>query len=126
MAGSIPDDVDEATYKYVYQQFQSWVASDANPAYQRLQKAETAITALQALSEKVDILNGTRNRASLPQAAVRYTDMRYIAGLPSIPTSKKAAGTTVTADEYNKLVDDMRTLFSAIGSLASLISQKIA
>jgi len=122
---NVPDDVDQSTYQFTFKQFQSWVATDANPAYQRLVKAEQNIASLQKLTEKVDVLNGTRNQQSLPQGAVRYQDMRFIADLPSIPTAKKAAGATVTADEYNRLVDDMRTLYAAIGSLASLIHQKI-
>lgn len=110
--------------KDLRKEFESWRLRIAEPIHQRFIKVENDFIKSGGIKEKTEILAGTRNRQSIPQAAVRYQDMRHIAGFPSVPTARKATGSTVPVEQYNRLVDDMNKLYAAIGSLASVIGSK--
>lgn len=120
-----PDDnVHYRTAQWALEEFDAWRRDEANPVYQRLVKVENLVgSGTSTIAEKVAILDGTRNRQSLPRAAVRYEDLRYLNDLPSVPKAKKVPGATVTVEEFNRLVDDVRLLYERLGSIAMILKR---
>lgn len=107
-----------------YRAFNEWWQSEANPAYQRLVKLENIVSGAGGLKESVDILDGKRNRQVKRRAAVRFEDLRFLSELASYPPkARKAAGATVTVDEFNRLVDDLNELYYRLGSVAMIIQR---
>lgn len=76
------------------------------------------------LIEKVEILDGSRNRQSRHRAAVRVEDLRHLTALSARPRAKKAQGPSVTVDEYNALVDDIAALYESLGATGAILRAK--
>lgn len=67
--------------------------------------------------EKLEVLNGDRRR-SRAQAAVRRADIKRLADLNQ--KSQPAAGTDITPDEYDALVNDVAAIMQALRTLGRL------
>lgn len=117
------DSVHHTTASYVEQRFQQWWSSEANPAYKKLLALEQDVS---KLKEQVEVLNGSRNRQSLPQSAVRFSDLTAFRGMkPFIQAKKAPANSTVSAEDYNKLLDDVATLHQMLNSLGNVVDHKL-
>lgn len=118
----LPEDVHEATYRHVRKEFDSWWSSEANPAYKRLLAIEQK---LDKIYEAVQILDGTRNRQSLPKSALRVEDLRHLTDMPSTPpTARRAGAGTITEDQYNALLKDVQGLYSVLGALGLTVRRR--
>lgn len=62
------------------------------------------------LKEKLEVLDGSRGRKAIRQAAVRIEDLSGLLLLPESLTAAAAAGSTPTKAEFDKLVADVSTL----------------
>jgi hypothetical protein len=70
--------------------------------------------------EKLELLDGSRAPGSKGRAAVRRGDLSAIVTLAPMKAAK-AAGTTVSADEFNALLADFAALRAAIDQIAGRV-----
>lgn len=75
------------------------------------------------LKEKTEVLDGTRNAASSPKAAVRRQDLNFAQDLPVSMKSKVVVGTPTAAD-INALREDVQRLHNIIRLFAQLSQRK--
>ena len=107
------------TVEWILAEFEAFNKAELVPARKDL---DTLLNG--KVLEKVQILDGTRNLQSKPKAAVRFEDLRFMKDLPSVPpTARKAAGATVSVEEYNRLVDDVTKLYNALGAVEMIVAR---
>jgi hypothetical protein len=79
---------------------------------------------MDVLREKVETLDGSRQLGSKSKAAVRIDDL---AGLLRIPEKLKSAKvtSTVTAADYNNLVDDVTMLHTRLRAVVAQLQGRL-
>ncbi len=73
--------------------------------------------------ERLEVLAGARGKAALPGAAVRRRDLLPLLSLPVPAAGKVPAGSTVMAEPFNALVDDVAALRQAILQVVRRLNQ---
>lgn len=108
----------QPSVEWILAEFQAFNKDELEPAKKNLDELVNG-----KVLEKVQILDGTRNAQSKPKAAVRYEDLRFLKGLPSIPTAKTTGASTVPVEEYNRLVADVRKLYEVLGAVGLIVGR---
>ncbi|EHK57745.1 hypothetical protein [Allomesorhizobium alhagi] len=79
----------------------------------------------QLLKEKIETLDGSRNRGAIRRAAVRIDDVSALLELQAKLKSAKAAGAAPTKAEFDALVDDVTAIFNRLTAIADALQARL-
>lgn len=71
--------------------------------------------------ESLEVLDGSRRKPSVDRAALRIEDLAALYQLPA-GVGVEAAGATPTQAEFNKLVADVRALYTRLLAVSAAIT----
>lgn len=80
---------------------------------------------LEKMRERVEVLDGVRQRNATSKAAVRVEDLRSLGRFPSKPPSYKRLDAPPTAADFNALAADVARIYEVLGALAARIADKL-
>lgn len=75
--------------------------------------------------ERLDVLDGSRGRAALPQAAVRIANLAPLLNIPATLESLPAAGDPPTQAEFDALQRDVVTLHQQLLAISDTLRQRL-
>jgi|LSQX01.1.fsa_nt_gb hypothetical protein len=79
---------------------------------------------IKRISEKADILDGSRNRVSKLKAAIRYEDLNPLLSIGRYRIKSKQVTSAPTANDFNALRSDVDTIYKVLSELANLLASK--
>lgn len=79
--------------------------------------------ALRVIQEKVEVLEGSRARKALGKRAVRVDHLAPLEQISQYRINSKRITDAPTADDFNALRNDLRTVLSVLGEVGALVSR---
>lgn len=77
-----------------------------------------------AIKEKTELLDGSRNTKTQARAAVRFGDLSILSKFPTSPTSKQLTVAPTMAD-FNALQADVKRIWDVLAAISGNVTPKV-